>query len=51
MAGEEVILFIDVNENIYMGPLAKALSGDWLRMEEQNLGKRHHTVTALGRWQ
>jgi hypothetical protein len=36
-AGEEVILFIDVNENIHMGPLAKALSGDWLRMEEQTL--------------
>jgi hypothetical protein len=25
VAGEEVILFIDVNENIYTGPLAKAL--------------------------
>ncbi len=36
-AGEEVILFIDVNENIYMGPLAKALQGDGLRMEEQTL--------------
>jgi hypothetical protein len=24
-AGEEVILFIDVNKNVYMGPLAKAL--------------------------
>ncbi len=36
-AGEEVILFIDVNENIYMGPLAKALSGNGLQMEEQTL--------------
>jgi hypothetical protein len=35
--GEEVILFIDVNENIYTGPLAKALSGNGLRMEEQTL--------------
>jgi hypothetical protein len=34
-AGEEVILFIDVNENIYIGPLAKALRGDGLWMEEQ----------------
>ncbi len=36
-AGEEVILFIDVNENIYNGPLAKALQGNGLRMEEQTL--------------
>jgi hypothetical protein len=35
--GEEVILFIDVNENVYTGPLAKALQGDGLRMEEQTL--------------
>jgi hypothetical protein len=34
-AGEEVILFIDVNENFYMGPLAKALQGNALWMEEQ----------------
>jgi hypothetical protein len=36
-AGEEVILFIDVNENVYTGPLAKALQGNGLRMEEQTL--------------
>jgi hypothetical protein len=36
-AGKEVILFIDVNENIYTGPLAKALSGNGLQMEEQTL--------------
>ncbi len=36
-ADEEVILFIDVNENIYMGPLAKTLRGNRLRMEEQTL--------------
>jgi hypothetical protein len=36
-AGEEVILFIDVNENIYMGPLAKALRDNGLWMEEQTL--------------
>jgi hypothetical protein len=36
-AGEEVILFIDVNENIYMAPLAKALRGKGLWMEEQTL--------------
>jgi hypothetical protein len=36
-AGEEVILFIDVNNNIYMGPLAKALQGNGLWMEEQTL--------------
>jgi hypothetical protein len=35
--GKEVILFIDVNKNIYTGPLAKALQGDGLRMEEQTL--------------
>jgi hypothetical protein len=35
--GEEVILFIDVNINVYMGPLAKAQQGDGLRMEEQTL--------------
>jgi hypothetical protein len=36
-AGEEVILFIDVNKNIYTGPFAKAWWGDGLRMEEQTL--------------
>ncbi len=36
-AGEEVILFIDVNGDIYMGPLARALRGNGLRMEEQTL--------------
>ena len=53
-AGEEVILFIDVNENTYMGTLAKALQGNGLWMEEQTLcltGKEAHTVTALGSWQ
>ncbi len=35
--GGEAILFIDVNENVYMGPLAKALQGNGLRMEEQTL--------------
>jgi hypothetical protein len=53
-ADEEVILFIDVNENIYMGPLAKALRGDGLRMGEQTLcltGKEAPHITALGRWQ
>ncbi len=37
VAGEEVILFIDVNENIFTGPLDKALQGNGLRMEEQTL--------------
>ncbi len=32
-AGEEVISFIDVNENVYTGSLAKALQGNGLRME------------------
>ncbi len=36
-ASEEVILFIDVNENVYMGPLAKALQRNWLWMEEKTL--------------
>jgi hypothetical protein len=36
-AGEEVILFIDVNKNIYTGPLVKALQGYGLQMEEQTL--------------
>jgi hypothetical protein len=36
-AGEEVILFIDANKNVYTGPLAKALQGDGLQMEEQTL--------------
>jgi hypothetical protein len=36
-AGEEVILFIDVNENVYTGPLAKALQGNGLKMEEQTI--------------
>jgi hypothetical protein len=35
--GEEVILFIDDNENVSTGPLAKALQGNRLRMEEQTL--------------
>jgi hypothetical protein len=33
-AGKKVILFIDVNKNIYTGPLAKALQGNGLWMEE-----------------
>jgi hypothetical protein len=37
VAAEEVILFIDVNENIYTGPLAKALQGDGLWIEEKTL--------------
>jgi hypothetical protein len=36
-AGEEFILFIDVNKNVYTGPLSKALQGDELCMEEQTL--------------
>jgi hypothetical protein len=32
-----VILFIDVNENVYTGPLAKAVQGNGLWMEEQTL--------------
>jgi hypothetical protein len=36
-AGEEVILFIDVNENVYMGPLSKILQGNRLQMEKQTL--------------
>jgi hypothetical protein len=35
--GEKVTLFIDVNENLYMGPFAKALQGNGLWMEEQTL--------------
>ncbi len=35
--GEEVILIIDVDKNVYTGPLAKALQGNRLRMEEQTL--------------
>jgi hypothetical protein len=35
--GEEITLFIDVNKNIYTGPLAKALGGNTLQMEEQTL--------------
>jgi hypothetical protein len=35
--GVEVILFIDVNENVYTGPLAKPLQGDGLQMKEQTL--------------
>jgi hypothetical protein len=34
-AGEEVILFIDVNKNVFMDPIAIALQGNGLRMEEQ----------------
>ncbi len=36
-AGEEVLLFIDVNKNVYTGPLAKDLRGNGLQMEEQTL--------------
>ncbi len=36
-AGEEAVLFIDVNENVYTGPLAKALQCNGLQMEEQTL--------------
>jgi hypothetical protein len=35
--GEEVILFIDVNEHVCTGPLAKDLRDARLRMEEQTL--------------
>ncbi len=37
VADEEVILIIDVNENVYTGPLANALRGNGLWMEEQTL--------------
>jgi hypothetical protein len=33
--GEEVVLFIDANENVYTGRLARALSGDDFNMKEQ----------------
>jgi hypothetical protein len=36
-ASEEIILFIDVNKNVYTGPLAKDLQGNGLQMEEQTL--------------
>ncbi len=36
-AGEKVILFNDVNENVYTSPLAKALQSNGLQMEEQTL--------------
>jgi hypothetical protein len=36
-AGEEIILFMDVNKNVYTAPLAKALQGNGLRIEEQTL--------------
>ena len=36
-AGEEIILFINVIENVYTGPLARAVQGDGLLMEEQTL--------------
>jgi hypothetical protein len=52
--GEEVILFKDVNGNIYTGPLLKlykAMGYRWRIRPFVPLGKRHHTVTALGRWQ
>ncbi len=32
-----MVLFIDFNENVYTGPLAKALQGKGLQMEEQTL--------------
>ncbi len=35
--GDEIISFIDVNENMYTGSLAKALRGEGLLMEEQTL--------------
>jgi hypothetical protein len=35
--GDEIILFIDVNKNVYTGPLTKALRGEGLLMEEQAL--------------
>ena len=37
MAGEEIILFADINENIYTGSLARRLWSDGLLMEEQTL--------------
>jgi hypothetical protein len=35
--GEEIILFVDVNKGVYTSPLAKALQGEGLLMEEQTL--------------
>ena len=37
LAGEEIILFADTNENIYTGSLARRLRSDGLLMEEQTL--------------
>jgi hypothetical protein len=36
-AGDEIILFIDVDKNVYTGPLVIALRGNKLLMEEQTL--------------
>jgi hypothetical protein len=35
--GNDVIYFIDVNKNVYIGPLSKAPRGDGLLMKEQTL--------------
>ncbi len=37
VAGEEIILFADMNENVYTGSLARRLRSDGLLMEEQTL--------------
>ncbi len=37
MAGDEIILFIDVNKNMYTSPLIKVLRDKGLLMEEQTL--------------
>jgi hypothetical protein len=37
VVGEKIILFIDVNKNVYTGSLAKALRGKGLLIEEQTL--------------
>ena len=36
-AGDEIILFTDLNENIYTGPIARQLQGDRILMREQTL--------------
>jgi len=36
-AGDEIILFADLNENIYTGPIARQLRGDGILMQEQTL--------------
>jgi hypothetical protein len=43
-AGDKIILFADLNENIYTGPLARQLRGDGILMHGYSVGPKYEFI-------